>query len=166
MTLGLVLCVSPFASADDENKPSGGRLEKPLHPYRLDFSINELENGKKVNTRQYSMNLNSGDGNQVKIGTRVPVESEQGKFTYMDVGTMIFCKIQERSDGVGLEVRSDISNFALPEQVGKSSQPIVRSFLISASTVAAPGKPMVVGSVDDPNSKRQFQLEVTATKLR
>jgi len=25
---------------------------------------------------------------------------------------------------------------------------------------------MIVGSVDDPNSKRQFQLEVTVTKLR
>jgi hypothetical protein len=29
-----------------------------------------------------------------------------------------------------------------------------------------PGKPMVVGSVDDPNSKREFQLEVTVTKLK
>jgi len=29
-----------------------------------------------------------------------------------------------------------------------------------------PGKAMVIGSVDDPNSKRQFQLEVTVTKLK
>jgi len=29
-----------------------------------------------------------------------------------------------------------------------------------------PGKPMVVGSVDDPNSKREFQLEVMVTKLK
>jgi hypothetical protein len=27
-------------------------------------------------------------------------------------------------------------------------------------------KPMLMGVVDDPNSKRQFQLEVTVTKLR
>jgi hypothetical protein len=32
--------------------------------------------------------------------------------------------------------------------------------------VALLGKPMLLGSVDDPNSKRQFQLEVTVTKLR
>jgi hypothetical protein len=43
---------------------------------------------------------------------------------------------------------------------------VVRQFKINASTLALPGKPMVVGSVDDPNSKRQFQLEVTVTKLR
>jgi hypothetical protein len=36
---------------------------------------------------------------------------------------------------------------------------------IEASTVAQAGKPIVVGSVDDPNPKRQFQLEVTVTKL-
>jgi hypothetical protein len=33
-------------------------------------------------------------------------------------------------------------------------------------TLALPSKPMVVGSVDDPNSKRQFQLEVMVTKLK
>ena len=37
---------------------------------------------------------------------------------------------------------------------------------INASTLALPGKPMVVGSLDDPNSKREFQLEVTVTKLK
>jgi hypothetical protein len=32
--------------------------------------------------------------------------------------------------------------------------------------VALPGKSTVVGVVDDPNSKRQFQLEVTVSKLK
>jgi hypothetical protein len=43
---------------------------------------------------------------------------------------------------------------------------VIRQLQIKASTVALLGKPMVVGSVDDPNSKRQFQVEVTVTKLR
>jgi hypothetical protein len=37
---------------------------------------------------------------------------------------------------------------------------------IEASTVAVLGKTMVVGVVDDPNSKHQYQLEVTVTKLK
>jgi hypothetical protein len=44
--------------------------------------------------------------------------------------------------------------------------PLLRQLRINASTVAMPGKPTVIGVVDDPNSKRQFQLEVTVTKLR
>ena len=45
-------------------------------------------------------------------------------------------------------------------------RPTIRQMKIESSTVATVGKPMVIGSVDDPNSKRQFQLEVTVTKLR
>src|SRR5215472_11678403 len=61
--------------------------ERSVEAYRLDFSLNELENGKKVNARQYSMNLNTGDDNQIKIGTRVPFEQAKGEMQYLDVGT-------------------------------------------------------------------------------
>jgi hypothetical protein len=148
-----------------QNDPAGA--QKPVHAYRLDFSVNELEDGKKINSRQYSLNLNADDANEIKIGTRVPVEAGHEQFQYMDVGTSIWCRIGERPDGIPLSVRADISNFAIPDQgTGHESRPVVRQFKINASTLALPGKPMVVGSVDDPNSKRQFQLEVTATKLR
>src|ERR1017187_2619030 len=141
--------------------------EKPGQACRLDFSENEREDGKKITPRQYSLNLNGDDANEIKIGTRVPVESGHEQFQYMDVGTSIWCKIGERPDGIPLSVRADISNFAIPDQgTGHESRPVVRQFKINASTLALPGKPMVVGSVDDPNSKRQFQLEVTVTKLR
>ncbi len=141
--------------------------EKPVHAYRLDFSVNELEDGKKLNSRQYSLNLNADDANEIKIGTKVPVDSGHEQFQYMDVGTSIWCRIGERPDGIAMSVRADISNFAIPEQgTGREPHPMIRQFRINASTLAVPGKPMVVGSVDDPNSKRQFQLEVTATKLR
>ena len=138
----------------------------PTAAYRLDFSVHELEEGKKINTRQYSLNLNVGDANEVKIGTRVPVEFKQGEFQYLDVGTKIWCRLGEQGDHLLLTVHSEISNFATPEQQGRVTQPIVRQLAINASTLAMPGKPLVMGSVDDPNSKRQFQLEVTATKLK
>ena len=140
---------------------------KPLEAYRLDFSINELEEGRKINTRQYSMNLNSNDGNEVKIGTRVPVEGKQGEVQYIDVGTSIYSRLVMRNGQLELTVRTEIGNFAIPEQAqGHDPRPVIRQLKINASTLALIGKPMVMGSVDDPNSKRQFQLEVTVTKLR
>ncbi|MGO9088627.1 MAG: hypothetical protein ACLQBK_25765 [Candidatus Sulfotelmatobacter sp.] len=155
------------ANAEAKPQPRADAEEKPVHAYRLDFSVNELEDGKTVNTRRYSMNLQADDNNEIKIGTRVPVETGQSQFQYMDVGTSIWCKIGERSDGIPLAVRAEISNFAIPEQSsGHEAHPLIRQLQIKASTLAQLGKPMVVGSVDDPNSKRQFQLEVTVTKLR
>jgi hypothetical protein len=64
-------------------------------------------------------------------------------------------------------VRAENSNFATPDQVpGHEARPIIRQLKVSGSTLALLGKPTIVGSMDDPNSKRQFQLEVTVTKLR
>jgi hypothetical protein len=155
------------AKSTPETKSTPSATDKPVHAYRLDFSVNELEDGKKINSRQYSLNLNADDANEIKIGTRVPVEAGHEQFQYMDVGTNIWCRIGERPDGVPLQVRAEISNFAIPDQAtGHEPRPTIRQFRINASTLAIPGKPMVVGSVDDPNSRRQFQLEVTVTKLK
>jgi hypothetical protein len=166
--LVISLCWSvPVSRAQEQtsSKPTEA-VAKTASAYRLDFSVNEIDDGKKVNTRQYSINLNTDDANEVKIGTRVPVEAKQGEFQYIDVGTRIWSRVKERENGLLLEVRSEISNFAVPDQAGKNSMPLLRQLAINASTVVVPGKAMVVGSVDDPNSKRQFQLEVVATKLR
>jgi hypothetical protein len=155
------------AAKPEMNAKPSKRAEKPVHAYRVDFSLNELEDGKKINTRQYSVNVNSDESNEIKIGTRVPVESKEGEFQYMDVGTNVWCRIEERSDGVALSVRAENSNFAIPDQgTGHDARPVIRQLKISGSTLALLGNPMIVGSMDDPNSKRQFQLEVTVTKLR
>jgi len=160
---------APVSGAQESasSQLSSATAEKAANPYRLDFSVNELEDGRKINTRQYSMNLNAGDSNTVKIGTKVPAEAKQGEMTYIDVGTSIWARLKERDGNLLVEVRSEFSNFATPEQANRgNSMPLLRQFQISASTVALPGKPMVVGSVDDPNSKRQFQLELTVARLK
>lgn len=169
----MIFCQSAGCAQDVAQTKSGHEEkasevpEKAVHAYRLDFSVNELEDGKKINSRQYSLNLNADDSNELKIGTRIPVEVKQGEFQYLDVGTNIWCRIGERPDGVPLSVRAEISNFAMPEQEsGHNSRPALRQLQIRASTLAQLGNPMIVGSVDDPNSKRQFQLEVTVARLK
>ena len=140
--------------------------EKHDITYNLEFSLNELEDGKKINTRHYSIKLTSGSNRVLKIGTRVPVETEQGKFQYLDVGTNLRAHMYGKDDAPILDVDVDISNFAIPDQATHSGgQPLLRQILISGSQTLIFDKPTVVGSVDDPNSKRTYQLEVVATKL-
>ncbi|MFZ0958648.1 MAG: hypothetical protein WAN60_20065 [Candidatus Sulfotelmatobacter sp.] len=158
---------------------------KPVHAYRLDFSLNELEGEKRINTRHYSINLNvPGDRQEVKIGTRVPVATASfpasassgstvspvvnTEFQYLDVGTHIWCALKEHGDELELNAGSEISNVddePARDKYGVSA-PVIRQIKISGSTVVIPGKPIVIGSADDPTSNRQFQLEVTVTKLR
>ena len=148
-------------------KPKADEPAKPVSAFRLDFALSEFDDGKKINTRHYSMNLVPGyaPSNEINIGSRVPIETKQGEMQYLDIGTNLWSRMIDRGSGIQLEVRADLSSIAGNEQESHSSNPIVRQLRIEASTVAIPGKPTTIGSVDDPNSKRQYQLEVTVTKL-
>jgi hypothetical protein len=170
----IAICWSAFclsihpALAQEAADSKAKSAESALTAFRLDFALSESEDGKKINTRHYSMNLVPGytPSNEVKIGSRVPVEAKPGEVQYIDIGTNIWSRMTERGDAIQLEVRADLSNLANPEQEGRTAVPVVRQVKISASTIAEAGKPTVLGVVDDPNSKRQFQLDVTVTRLK
>lgn len=159
------------------DKAKSSSSAKPVHAYRVDFSITELAEGKKVNTRHYSMVANSGPWSTLKIGTRVPVaigSFQQGanvnplvntQFQYMDVGTNIDCEVNEQGEDLSLDVRSDFSNLSSGEEQ-HSPQPIIRQIKINGRTITSPGKPALIGAVDDPTSNRQYQLEAVVTKLK
>jgi hypothetical protein len=172
----MMMSMGAFASAwaqDSTPAKASSDADKVQDSYRLDFLISELEDGKKINTRQYSMNSRPLEENEIKIGSRVPVEAKQGEFQYLDIGTSIACKLWDQTNlaslgsNVSLKVEAELSNFAAPDQqTAQQFHPVVRQLRIKASTIATLDKPMIIGIVDDPNSKRQFQLEVTVTKLR
>lgn len=183
ISIGLACGLS--ARAQDESKkdtPKPPANIQPVQPYRLDFSFNEVADGKIVNTRHYSMDITAGESNEIKIGSRVPVATGTNdprmpaavQYQYLDVGTNIWAQLREHGDELMLVVRSDVSNVDTSSGDGPAGGspasehlgPVIRQIKISGSTLLTTGKPMLIGSMDDPNSKRQFQLEVTATKLR
>lgn len=171
MVLGMAFCWGVGTARAQEAASARAKpddTEKTTAAFRIDFALDESEDGKTINTRHYSMNLVPGfaTSNEIKIGTRVPVEGKDGAMQYIDVGTNIWSRMVERGDSLQLEVRAELSNFANPEQESRTTMPLLRQLHISASTVATIGKPTVVGIVDDPNSKRQFVLAVTVTKLK
>jgi len=168
ITIGLYAGVRP-AEAQDESKPK----VNPLAPYRLDFSLDELQDGKKINTRHYTSQLVAGQENDIRIGLRVPVVTGDTKgekqYQYLDIGTNIKCDSRERGDDTELIVDAEVSDIDNPPSgalVTPYLAPIIRQVKIEGRVLLTAGKPILIGSVDDPNSKRQFQLEVTATKLR
>jgi hypothetical protein len=183
--MGAVLCAVPLTRAQDETsspkeQPAPKQdtnstaktspSQRQATAYHLDFSLNELEDGKKLNTRRYSMNLTDAEGESggqdLKIGTRVPIQSEGGKFEYLDIGTSIRARILHWITPVILDVNADISNFASADEATRSGHPLLRQMRIGASTALILNKPMIIGSVDDPNSKREFELELTVTRLQ
>ena len=171
LALAMIVAIGGWTQIAQAQAPAAISPQEPIVVYRLDFAINEMEDAKKINTRHYSMNLGIGPSNvgpekELKIGTRIPIEADQGKFQYLDVGTTVQAQLREFKGSTSLEARVEITNFATPDQATKGGQPLLRQMIISGSTLVISDKPVIIGSVDDPNSKRQFQLEVTVTKLR
>jgi hypothetical protein len=179
VTLALSFGSKPARAQDSTHRPD--QAEKPVHAYRLDFSLNELEGEKKINSRHYSISLDvPGERQEVKIGTRIPVAtgsfptstssggSVSTQFQYLDIGTHIWCSLKDRSDELELQAGSEISNIDTEPRHESNglSNPVVRQIKIEGSTVVVPGKPIVIGSADDPTSDRQFQLEVAVTRLK
>lgn len=173
-SIGVSAAVAQEPEAVKDSAAEASR-SKAVQPYRLDFSFNEIADGKTVNTRHYSMNLVAGSSNEIKIGTRVPVAVSSSptaptsmQYQYLDVGTNIWSQLREHSDELTLAVRAEVSNLDVGtgEHVGAFLPPVVRQIKIDGETLLVVGKPLLIGSVDDPNSKRQFQLEVTITKLK
>lgn len=153
----------PEKASEEKAKP-----RPPIEQYHLEFSINELEDGKKTNSRQYSMNLATNESNEIKIGTRVPVEVKEGEIQYIDVGTNIFARIgEDRDQTPELTVRAENSSFAMDSNPGDKhdSRPI-RQLKMGGTVLLPVSKPVIIGSADDPNSRREFQLEVAVTKIR
>jgi len=167
-----------------ESKESGAaktvKAEDSVDAYRLDVSFNELEDGKKLNTRHYSIDVTGGRPNDIKIGTRVPVvtancnsssaSSPSGgaseQYQYLDLGTHLIAQLINHGDE--LHVSGDISSLDTSAGTETSARlgPVIRQIKMEGSTALVLGKPILIGSADDPNSRRSFELEVTVTKLK
>jgi len=190
LILGFTPTITRAQNAPEESKSKVEQSEKggaadqarAVQAFRLDFSFNELVDGKKANTRHYSLDLTSGSKNQLKIGTRVPVATgvvgtnplvSSTQWQYMDVGTKIWASLFPRPGGdLELQVDSEISNLDIPQSHNQNpagfadAHPVMRQLQIGGTTLLETGKPILIGTMDDPNSSRQFQLEVTVTKLK
>ncbi len=156
----LALC---FPLAIAQEKPA----EKTLRTstvYRVDLVIREKENGTPVNTRNYQMLLEDKAVGKVRASNRVPIPYEKG-FQYMDVGLSMDCQVVEREEDVSVAIQMEISDFASPGQE-RGGPPLVRSIRSEVKTGIPVGKPTVVSVVDDTATKRRYELEVTATKVK
>jgi hypothetical protein len=142
-------------------------------PYRLEFVIKELDDGKVVNTRAYSMIMQSAEERgrafgALRAGSRVPITTTnkdgQNATSYMDVGVDITPHLFVLENGnLLLEAYCEISSLAAPQP---TPNPIVRAIRVNTTGEITAGKTAQIASVDDPLSNHRFQIEVTATKLR
>jgi hypothetical protein len=173
----LVFVLISLCAAQDQTKkqePAAKESTPAAHEqtktsYRLDFKIYELEGGKRTNERAFTMIAGvASSWTNLRTGTRVPVVTAPDKSQYIDVGVRLESRLIEQAGKLFAYVRMEISSFALPEQGSDahgSSMPVLRNASGDVETQITAGKPQVILSVDDVNSKKKIQVELTATRI-
>lgn len=169
--LALTLVAAGVAQEPSTKKESSDtRPQQKI--YKVNFLIYELEDGKRINERSYSLPVKTQEGrpSTIKVGDRLPIMAKEGQTQYFDVGLSIDCNVNEQADKVIVSSNIEISSIISPEQAGTEvphagGNPVVRRVWQYFMALVTPGKPTLVTSIDDINSKKRLQVEVTATRL-
>jgi hypothetical protein len=164
--------------------PSGTAAAAPQHFYRLHFAVAELDgSGKVTNTRSYEEIATTGGtqplgDQQIKTGSRVPIATgsyagngnpanlASTQFQYIDLGVNLDVRdTSERGEMLGFRLKAEISSIARQTEVAGTGEPVIRQNVWDSIVLVPIGKPTVVFSSDDLDSKGKMQVEVTATRV-
>jgi len=145
-------------------------LDRPKSTYRLTYTITEVDDGKRVGTQHFAMVLVSGQRTTMKQGTKIPVAtgtvsetgstSTQTQFTYLDVGLNFDATLDESVNGVRLRSKAEQSSLGADKSIAGVQEPVIRQTVLEGTAVLTPGKPLILGSLDIPDSTRRLDLEV------
>jgi len=129
--------------------------------YKLDFVVKDVEGGKVITARNYSMIVESpwiGSHAQIRAGSKVPIGPNSNM---IDIGTNIDCdRVTELENSLSFGLTAEVSSV-----LGETDpHPVIRQNRWSSVVIVPFKKPTVVFSSDDATTKRVLQLEVTATR--
>jgi hypothetical protein len=167
MAFCLPLIPNPASAQQEKAKEPVTTEQKPLAAYRIELNVREIENGKRLNSRDYTMVVEDGEWGKIRVGNRVPYQSTEKQFQYQDVGMNIDCHPRQRGDSVALYIGVESSSVVPQEQPpAAATNPVFRRQSCMIGSVVTLGKPTLVASMDDVVSNRRYEIEVTATKVK
>jgi hypothetical protein len=152
--------------------PAAAQTPGEASVYKVEFNIHDGSDAAANTARRYTLLIEGNSkgyfraGNKVPYQTSAPPAGQTPTYNYADVGVNIEARLQTTPRGVSLSADFEVSS-VLPREgtAGPvSPNPIIASRRIQVNTVMVPGKPTVVASIDDPATRRRFDVEVTITK--
>lgn len=156
-------------SSAEQKTTATAEQKAPESFYKLVFAIYELKDGNRVNQRDYSVIGKINSTARISITTRVPVYMEEKKVQYMRAGLSIDCNLKDHSSSkVAVLCNLNVSSYTSESQIGRLSDvgaPYLRETEANGWDLLTLGKPSLLTSIDDINSNRRTQVEVTATKV-
>jgi hypothetical protein len=167
MAFCLPLIPNPASAQQEKGKEAATTEQKPVAAYRIEITVREIEDGKRLNSRNYMMVVEDGSWGRIRVGSRVPIVGGEKGLTYNDVGMNIDCRPRGREDSVALDFSLESSGVVAQEQPrAADTNPVIRQQRSNLTSVVTPGKPTLIATMDDVVTNRRYEIEVTATKVK
>jgi len=166
MAFWLPLIPTTSLAQQDKAQATATTDQKPLVAYRIELNVLEIENGKRLNSRNYMIMAKDNDWGRIRVQDNVPYQASDNSYQHTNVRMHIDCRPHERDGNVALDISVDFSSMAPMPDSTPRTPPVFRDERTEVSPVLTPGKPMLVASIDDVSSNRRYEIEVTATKVK
>jgi type II secretory pathway component GspD/PulD (secretin) len=153
-------------------------LDRPRKTYRLTYTITELDADKPIGTEHLSMIVLDGQMTSVKEGDKIPVATGsysdgntspngvQTQFTYLDVGMNFQATVNEVEGGALLKTKVEQSSLGQPSTIAGVQEPVVRQTVFDGISVLTLNKPVMLGSIDVPNTTRRLDIAVVLEQVK
>jgi hypothetical protein len=159
---GPLLCAGILLAQSAAEKPAAA---EPGKYYRIGITVRELDGGKILNSRSYATTVGGEHPGKSEIRAQDHVTvSATGQREYQ-VGFSADC-FNAAEIGNLLALSTAVGVDSLSPADSENAPPVIHHNSWSAAVVVPLAKPTVIFSSDEPGSKRQMQVELTATPIK
>ena len=144
-------------------------LDRPRRSYRLTYTLYELENGKRVSSRSFTLNVAQGQRAYLRQGTRIPIVTgtasaaeKSSQVQYIDIGLNLEASIEGAAGSLRLHTKLEQTSLG-DEASGMGSQdPVIRQSVFEEASVLTPGKAILLGSFAGAGGTKTEEVEVVS----
>lgn len=180
LAAALLLFAAPFHLCAQDASQGSSAAQPPEHFYHLKLVVEELsDTGAVTNTRTYQATVSTDPKSapqSIKTGSRIPIATgstsgsgsalQNTQFQYIDLGIDFdITHVKEIGQSLSFYLRATVSSMARYSQIAGINEPVIRQNTWSSEVLVPVGKPSIVYSSDDLDSKGRMQVEVTATPV-
>jgi len=160
----LFAALLPALTAFAQERPAG-----ETSAFKVEFKISD---GDPRAGRRFTMLLDGSGRGQLRLGHKVPYTTGNTaaggmQWNYLEAGLNLDVRLRDLGTRVSLHSEVEISSVLGMEKGAAPTNPTptVAHTRLNVDAMVSPGKPTIIGAIDDPASQRKLEIEATVTKL-
>jgi len=140
-------------------------IDRPRKTYRLTYTVGDGDSGHAAHL---VVVVAQGNKTTLKQGTRVPIvtgsygkgSDENTQVQYQDVGMNLDASLEGNSDRLQLRTKIEQTEVAEEKSNVGIQDPLLHQSVLECELAVVMGKPVVLGSIEMPGSRKRMEVSV------